>query len=106
MCAQGQTPAHGVCYNPPNRVAVTFPLTAGAGSANPYFTGVLTTGDVIEVQMVLGSAFSGDNMQWSWANCVRGLWEAAHRCRRAGSIGGGCGPQGRKARQRHCFAER
>jgi hypothetical protein len=77
MCAAGQTPAQGVCYNPPNRVALALGLTTGGGNVNTDLSGALSPGDVLEITLTLPSPFSGDAFQWAWANGNVQLWNVS-----------------------------
>ena len=75
LCSAGQTPAQGVCYASPNRVAVTLAVNNGTGNANQDLTGFVSPGDVIELVLQMGSgAFAGSNVQWSWANGIVSRW--------------------------------
>ena len=87
LCNVGQTPAQGVCYLSPNRVAITLAVNNGTGNANQDLTGFLTPGDVIELVLQMGSgAFAGSNVQWSWANGVVSRWNVSTSAGGATSI--------------------
>ena len=87
LCNAGQTPAQGVCYASPNRVAITLAVNNGTGNANQDLTGFVTAGDTIELVLQMGSgAFAGSNVQWSWANGVVSRWNVSTSAGGATSI--------------------
>ena len=78
MCSAGQTPAQGVCYNPPNRVAVTLGLTSGNGPIGTDLTGsMLAPGDAVDIVLQMGPAFSGGAFGWAWANGDVQFWNVS-----------------------------
>jgi hypothetical protein len=56
-------------------VTITLAVNNGTGNANQDLTGFVTSGDVIELVLQMGSgAFAGNNVQWSWANGIVSRW--------------------------------
>ena len=76
-CAAGQAPAQGVCYNPPNRVAVYLKHLAGSSWTEDFTTSTssnpaVTTASVVDLIIGFHSAYS--TLRWSWVNGVPSYW--------------------------------
>jgi hypothetical protein len=76
-CAAGQAPAQGVCYNPPNRVAVYLKHLVGSSWTDDFTTSTssnpaITTSSVIDLIIGFHSAYS--TLRWSWVNGVPSYW--------------------------------
>lgn len=76
-CAAGQAPAQGVCYNPPNRVAVYLKHLSGSSWTDDFTTSTssnpaITTASTIDLIIGFHSAYS--TLRWSWVNGVPSYW--------------------------------
>jgi hypothetical protein len=82
LCKTGQTPAFGVCYATPNRVA----LTVGYGSngnvgvdfssSNSPVTPTVDANSVIDMTVALNTL--GKSLRWTWINGELLYWQASN----------------------------
>ncbi|MGI9117042.1 MAG: hypothetical protein ACR2JV_05340 [Gaiellales bacterium] len=76
-CKTGQAAAPGVCYDPPNRVAVYLEHSIPGGWSTDFTSSTstnpaTTTSSVIDLVIGFHSAYS--SLRWSWVNGVPSFW--------------------------------
>jgi hypothetical protein len=82
LCRSGQTPAHGVCYATPNRVALTVAYgnngNDGWSFANPDVpvTPTIDANSVIDMTVALNTL--GKNLRWTWINGDLLYWQTTN----------------------------
>ena len=83
LCAEGQTPAPGVCYATPNRVGITVGFT-DSGALHTDFSGALASSGNINVDqntefdLTIALNTLGQTLRWTWLQGLPTYWNVTN----------------------------